>query len=152
MQEPDFMEDELEDAIQFFVEDIDFDLPEPEAVAAWLESVVAEHGYELAGINYIFCSDDYLHSINVEYLDHDTLTDIITFDNSEEEGWVESDIFVSVERVRDNAEQFGVAFEQELLRVMVHGVLHLVGFKDKTEEQAAEMRRQEDHWVQAFLQ
>lgn len=130
--------------INFFTEDIPFELPIQDTYRYWISSVIENHKYELEEINYIFCSDTYLHEVNLEYLDHDTYTDIITFDNSEEEGKVESDIFISIDRVKENADTIGVEFEQELRRVLIHGVLHLVGFKDKTDEDAIEMRRQEE--------
>ncbi|NDK54862.1 rRNA maturation RNase YbeY [Pontibacter fetidus] len=134
----------MDHPIEFYSEDIEFSLSNPEQVADWIASIIEQHNFELAGLTYIFCSDDYLHQINVEYLDHDTLTDIITFDNADEEGVVESDIFVSIDRVRDNAQTLGIPFEDELHRVLIHGVLHLLGFKDKTNEQEALMRKQED--------
>ncbi|MBB6609580.1 rRNA maturation RNase YbeY [Pontibacter sp. Tf4] len=134
----------MDHPIEFYSEDVEFSLSNPEQVADWIASIVEQHEYELANLTYIFCSDDYLHQINVEYLDHDTLTDIITFDNADEEGVIESDIFVSIDRVRDNAQTLGIPFEDELHRVLIHGVLHLLGYKDKTEEQEAQMRKQED--------
>ena len=134
----------MDHPIEFHSEDIEFSLSNPEQVADWIASVIEQHDFELAGLTYIFCSDDYLHQINVEYLDHDTLTDIITFDNADEEGTVEGDIFVSIDRVHDNAQTLGIPFEDELHRVLIHGVLHLLGFKDKTDEQEALMRKQED--------
>lgn len=130
--------------ISFFREDTDFDLPEKERRSAWIQQVITNEGYELAELTYIFCSDEYLLGINQEYLDHDTYTDIVTFDNSEEEKLIEGDIFISVDRVKENAEGLGVTFEEELNRVMVHGVLHLLGYKDKTEEQSVQMRQMED--------
>jgi probable rRNA maturation factor len=134
----------MDHPIEFYSEDLDFSLSNPEQVADWIASVIEQNEFELAGLTYIFCSDEYLHQMNVEYLDHDTLTDIITFDNADEEGTVEGDIFVSIDRVRDNAQTLGIPFEDELHRVLIHGVLHLLGFKDKTEEQEALMRKQED--------
>lgn len=134
----------MDHPIEFHSEDVDFSLSNPEQVSDWIASIIEQHEFELAGLTYIFCSDDYLHQINVEYLDHDTLTDIITFDNADEEGVVESDIFVSIDRVKDNAQSLGIPFEDELHRVLIHGVLHLLGFKDKTDEQEALMRKQED--------
>jgi probable rRNA maturation factor len=134
----------MDHPIEFYNEDVEFSLSNPEQVSDWIASIIEQHDYELAGLTYIFCSDEYLHQINVEYLDHDTLTDIITFDNADEEGTVEGDIFVSIDRVRDNAQTLGIPFEDELHRVLIHGVLHLLGFKDKTDEQEALMRKQED--------
>ena len=134
----------MDHPIEFHSEDVDFSLSNPEQVSDWIASIIEQHEFELACLTYIFCSDDYLHQINVEYLDHDTLTDIITFDNADEEGVIEGDIFVSIDRVHDNAKTLGIPFEDELHRVLIHGVLHLLGFKDKTDEQEALMRKQED--------
>ena len=134
----------MDHPIEFISEDIEFELKNPDKVSEWITNIIEIHDYELVNITYVFCSDDYLHEINVEYLDHDTLTDIITFDNADEEGIVEGDIFISIDRVRDNAKDLKTTFEDELHRVLIHGVLHLLGFKDKTEEQEALMRKQED--------
>ncbi len=101
-------------------------------------------------INIVFCSDSYLLDINQNYLDHDTFTDIVTFDNSETPGLLESDIFISVDRVRENAKKLGFAFHQELRRVMAHGLLHLLGFKDKTGTDQALMREKENECLAMF--
>lgn len=130
--------------INFFNEDVPFKISSPARIRRWISSIVQQEGFSISSINYIFCSDEYLHSINLQYLNHDTLTDIVTFDNSEEEGVVESDIFISVDRVRENALSVGVTFDNELNRVMVHGVLHLCGYGDKSSEQKKEMREKED--------
>ncbi|MBX0333690.1 rRNA maturation RNase YbeY [Pontibacter sp. HSC-14F20] len=130
--------------IEFFSEDIDFSLENPEQISVWIADIVEQHKHELVSLTYIFCSDDYLHQINVEYLDHDTLTDIITFDNADIEGTIEGDVFISIDRVRDNATTHGTSFQDELHRVLIHGVLHLLGFKDKTPEQEVAMRKLED--------
>ncbi|WP_187263437.1 rRNA maturation RNase YbeY [Pontibacter beigongshangensis] len=134
----------MDHPIEFVSEGIDFSLANPDKVSNWIATVIEQNEQELESLTYIFCSDDYLHKINLEYLDHDTLTDIITFNNADEEGTIEGDVFVSVDRVRDNAATLGTTFEDELHRVIIHGVLHLLGFKDKTEKQAALMREQED--------
>lgn len=130
--------------IEFFSEDIDFSLENQEQISDWIADVIDLHEHELVNLTYVFCSDEYLHQMNVEYLDHDTLTDIITFDNADIEGTIESDIFISIDRVRDNALTHGTSFRDELHRVIIHGVLHLLGFKDKTPEQEAAMRKLED--------
>jgi probable rRNA maturation factor len=101
-------------------------------------------GFELEELNYIFCSDEYLHQMNLTYLNHDTLTDIITFDNSEAEQIIEGDIFISIDRVKENSEEFDVLFETELHRVLVHGLLHLFGYKDKSEREKVLMREKEE--------
>ena len=108
----------------------------------WLTALATTHGKKLGDINYIFCDDNYLLQLNLQYLQHDTLTDIITFDYVEGD-LLNGDIYISVERVRENADMFGVTFDEELLRVLAHGLLHLCGFKDKSKKDAAEMRRQE---------
>ncbi len=115
----------------------------------WISFVIASESYVLGEINYIFCNDDYLHKINLEYLNHDTLTDIITFDNTVGKV-INSDIFISTERVADNANDFNVSFHDELLRVMIHGILHLCGYKDKTDTEATLMRSKEDEKIQLF--
>lgn len=149
MTEPVFPEEFPEEtSIQFFSEEIDFDYANPELTREWIQQVISRENGQLAGaLNYIFCSDDYLYRINLEYLAHDTLTDIITFPYTEPP-LVSGDIFVSIERVRENARQFGVAFERELHRVMIHGVLHLCGQGDKTAEEKQEMRVKEDEALQ----
>ena len=132
-------------SIHFFKEDITFDLRKISGKRKWLKDLSDHYSYEIMELNYIFCSDDYLLSINQEYLDHDTYTDIITFDNREtEEKVIESDIFISVDRVKENAEKLAISFDNELARVMAHGLLHLVGFKDKTENEKTKMREAEN--------
>ncbi len=110
----------------------DFELDNETAYAEWLSKVIVSENKKEGDINYIFCDDEYLHKINVEYLQHDTLTDIISFDYSVGNE-LHGDIFVSIERVEDNAKDFNVPFENELKRVLVHGVLHYCGYKDKSE-------------------
>jgi len=131
--------------LTFHTEDIDFELENAEKIKQWILQTIKDEGGTLSFINYIFCSDTYLYRINVEYLDHDTYTDIITFPYSDET--IESDIFISIDRVRENAKTFNVNFERELHRVMIHGVLHLLGYGDKTEEEQQTMRAREDFWL-----
>lgn len=130
-------------AIRFSVQSGDFELPEAPKVQKWLSEVVKRRGKSVGNINYLFCDDEYLLGVNRQYLQHDTYTDIITFDYVAG-GLVSGDIMISVERVGENATGFGVPFEQELHRVIVHGVLHLLGQGDKSEAEATEMRRQEE--------
>lgn len=137
--------------INFHVEDVDFKLQQKLKLKNWLKSVLETEGFVLGDINYVFCSDEYLLKINVEYLDHDYLTDIITFDNSEDEELIEGDIFISIDRVVDNAKTFNVSTEHELRRVLVHGILHLCGYLDKTDEEEKLMREKENHYLQLFL-
>ena len=127
----------------------DFSLDNEEAIAAWLTAVITSENKKEGEINYIFCDDEYLHKINLEYLDHDTLTDIISFDYTMGNE-LSGDIFVSVERVKDNAVDFNVPFEDELKRVLVHGVLHYCGYKDKGEEDELLMRSKEDEKLALF--
>lgn len=131
-------------SIDFETEDVAFTLENPDPVKAWIGEVVEKYDYTLEALTFIFCSDEYLHKINLEYLDHDTLTDIITFDNADEEGLIEGDIFISIDRVRENAEFLSVPFTEELHRVIIHGVLHLLGFDDTTPELKVEIHRLED--------
>lgn len=134
-------------SIEFFAQDISFKVPQSRRTKAWIKEVIQKEKKQLAHINYIFCSDIYLLSINEQYLKHKTLTDIITFDNGETFDGIEGDIFISVERVQSNAEALNVDFESELSRVMVHGILHLIGYKDKTPPQKALMRKKEDAYL-----
>ena len=127
----------------------DFNLDNEEAIAAWLGNVITSENKKEGEINYIFCDDEYLHKINVEYLDHDTLTDIISFDYSMGNE-LHGDIFVSIERVKDNAADFNVSFEEELKRVLVHGILHYCGYKDKGEAEEVLMRSKEDEKIAMF--
>ena len=130
--------------INFFTEDFPFRLQRSAALKKWIAGVVTNEGFKLKEINYIFCSDTYLHSINLQYLNHDTFTDIITFDRSEQVGSVEGDIYISIERVEENARELSVTFYEELHRVLIHGVLHLCGYTDKTKDDTIAMRNKED--------
>ena len=127
----------------------DFELQNESNYEAWIEAIIESEDFTEGEINYIFCDDEYLHKINVEYLDHDTLTDIISFDYTIG-NLVSGDIFISVERVIENAKEYEVSFETELLRVMAHGVLHYCGFKDKSEEDAKIMRQKENEKMTMF--
>lgn len=127
----------------------DFNLVNEEEISTWLSAVIASEKKNEGEINYIFCDDDYLHKINLEYLNHDTLTDIISFDYTVGNE-LNGDIFVSVERVQDNANDFNVSFEEELKRVLVHGVLHYCGYKDKGDEDERLMRSKEDEKIAMF--
>ena len=137
-------------SINFFYEDVTFRLPQIRKYKTWLSASINREGRSVGEINFIFTSDAYLHQLNVVHLNHDTLTDVITFDHSEEDQALTADIFISVERVRDNSETFTVPFDQELQRVMIHGILHLVGYGDKTEEQLQTMRTKEDLHIASF--
>ncbi|MGE0770465.1 MAG: rRNA maturation RNase YbeY [Cyclobacteriaceae bacterium] len=132
--------------ILFFSEGIRFKLPHPRKTARWIEKSGQAEKLKIGTLNYIFCSDSYLHKVNKQYLNHDTLTDIITFPNDDPEG-ISADIFVSIPRVRENARHFKVSFDQELHRVLIHGLLHLAGLKDKTEREKARMREKEEAYL-----
>ncbi|PKQ69784.1 rRNA maturation RNase YbeY [Raineya orbicola] len=137
-------------AIHFFVENISFKLTNALKVRRWIKEIILQENYQLGELNFIFCNDEYLHKINVEYLAHDDYTDIITFDNSDEKNLIEGDIFISVERVKENAQNLQVSFEQELQRVIIHGVLHLLGYQDKAPQEQAQMRAKEDEALKLF--
>ncbi|MCL4113825.1 UNVERIFIED_CONTAM: hypothetical protein GTU68_037550 [Idotea baltica] len=133
------------DEIHFHSEDIPFELANPTKVADWISAVVVEHGYSIAEVSYIFCNDDYLLQVNQEHLDHDYFTDIITFPLHEAGSTaLISDMFISIDRVKDNASSIKAPFLDELHRVMIHGILHQIGFDDKTEELKSQMRVAED--------
>ena len=134
--------------INFFSEN-EFVLKNEQNYRNWIEAVIESEDKYVGDINYIFCDDEYLHKINVDYLSHDTYTDIISFDNSIG-NTLHGDIFISTERVAENASEFQVEFEEELKRVMIHGVLHFIGFKDKTERDKELMRRKEEEKIKLF--
>lgn len=130
-------------AIHFQNQKIDFKLKQALKIKAWVKRVVELEGKKTGQLNFVFTSDEELFDINVKFLNHHTFTDIITFDYCED-NIVQGDIMISVDRVRDNAKKFKVEFEQELHRVIIHGVLHLCGYKDKSDKDAAKMRAKEN--------
>ena len=125
----------------------DFEIENAPQVISWLTQVIRDENKTLGEVNYIFCDDAYLHKMNVEFLDHDTLTDVISFDYTEGEV-ISGDVYISRERVVDNAIDFRVSFIDELHRVMVHGLLHYCGYKDKTSDDVKVMRNKENHYLQ----
>jgi probable rRNA maturation factor len=133
--------------VHFFNEQIRFKIPNPRKTASWVKRVIEEEGMLLSSINFIICSDNFLAELNLKYLKHKTLTDIITFDNSEEEGTIQGDIFISLPRVKENSKKFGTTLDNELHRVMIHGVLHLMGYSDKSVNDKLAMRRKEDTYL-----
>jgi len=135
--------------IQFCIEDVAFSLKEKLKHKAWLTEVAKQEGKKILELTYVFCSDEYLLQINQEYLNHDTLTDIVTFDNSEDTKKIEGDIFISIERVKENGETLGTS-DTELKRVMVHGLLHLLGYKDKKKEDKTLMTEKEDLYIKQY--
>ena len=130
----------------YYHSECDFQLKDDESITKWLKDAISTEDKELGEINYIFCDDQYLLKKNQEYLQHDTFTDIITFDYTEKNR-LSADIFISIERVKENAINFAVPFETELRRVIIHGVLHLMGYKDKSEEDAETMRSKENFYL-----
>jgi probable rRNA maturation factor len=136
--------------LKFFSEEIEFKVPQVTKTSKWLKTISQLNGYKIGELNYIFCSDDYLLEVNKQYLEHDYYTDILTFDNSEEDTELEGDIFVSIDRVRDNASTLDIGFESEFRRVLIHGMLHLMGYEDSTDELKLRMRAKEDECLQLY--
>jgi probable rRNA maturation factor len=134
-------------AIQFFEEDISYKLKNKTLVRQWIKDTIVAEGFKLKELTYVFCSDAYLLPMNQQYLDHDTYTDIITFDNSAVEGDIVGDIFISVERVRENAAKFNITETDELHRVIIHGALHLLGYTDKSVVTKKKMTQKEDEYL-----
>lgn len=136
--------------INFFAEEVSFSLKEKRKRKTWLMQIAESENYKILDLNYIFCSDEYLYNINLEYLDHDTYTDIITFDNSEDENTIEGDIYISIERVKENTKTHQTEESKELSRVISHGLFHLLGYKDKTKAEAKLMRSKEEFAIILF--
>lgn len=137
-----------ESKINFYSEN-EFQFEQEESYESWIQRVIESEGKKLEEISYIFCDDDYLLDINMEYLDHDTYTDIISFDYSVG-NILQGDIYISTERVEENSREYNVSFEEELRRVIIHGVLHLCGYKDKSEEESSLMRLKEEEKLKLF--
>ena len=133
--------------IRYFQEDIRFELKQKMRNNQWLKMVAGSEMRRLGAVNIIFCSDNYILDVNMKYLQHDYFTDIITFDYCEKDV-LSGDLFISIDSVRENARFYGVEFADELDRVMVHGLLHLIGYDDLTEEQTAQMREKENYYLQ----
>ncbi|MDB4918471.1 rRNA maturation RNase YbeY [Mucilaginibacter sp.] len=134
-------------AIQFFEEDITYKLKNKTAVRQWITETIQAEGFKLKELTYVFCSDNYLLQINQQYLDHDTYTDIITFDNSEIANTIVGDIFISIDRIRENALKFSTTETDELHRVIIHGALHLLGYTDKSAPARKKMTIKEDFYL-----
>ena len=139
----------MNNTISFHYE-TDFLLENTESFIRWIKNVISEENKELGEVNYIFCDDKYLLEKNIKYLDHDTLTDIITFNYCEGD-MISSDIIISVERVMENYSIFENSFSEELNRVMIHGILHLIGYNDKTDGEKEIIRKKEDYYVNKFV-
>lgn len=138
----------MESPINFYSK-TNFNLKDKVSYSKWLETVIESEGKDVGDLNYIFCSDDDLLYMNQRYLDHDTFTDIITFDYSEED-LISAEIYISIDRVKENAKDFKVKFKNELRRVIVHGVLHCCGYSDSSKELKAEMRALENKKIELF--
>ncbi|MDT0685514.1 rRNA maturation RNase YbeY [Autumnicola psychrophila] len=134
--------------INFYGEN-DFELENKNDFSRWIEKVIYSEEKKLDEISFIFCNDEYLHKINLQYLNHDTFTDIISFDNTVG-NLLGGDIFISTDRVAENAMDYNVDFDEELKRVIIHGVLHLCGYKDKSESESALMRQKENEKMELF--
>jgi probable rRNA maturation factor len=134
-------------SINFFTEEIAFKLEHPIKTSRWIKETIKKERKGLEQLNFIFCNDTYLLKINKDYLQHNTLTDIVTFDNREQGKALLGDIFISIERIHENAEKFRVSFDLELHRVIIHGVLHLMGYGDKSATAKVEMRKKEDAYL-----
>jgi rRNA maturation RNase YbeY len=130
----------------YYNSETDFTLDNQEKITTWIENTIKEEGYQIEEISYIFCNDTYLLEKNIAYLNHDTLTDIISFDYSVGK-IISGDIFISIERVKENAQEFNVSFLDELHRVIIHGILHYCGYKDKTSDQKEVMRSKENYYL-----
>ena len=133
--------------INFFTEDITYTLKHKTIIKKWIEATIIAEGYKLEELNFILCSDEYLLHINQDFLQHDDYTDVITFDNSEEHKTIVGDIFISLERIKENANTFKSTTLKELCRVIIHGTLHLLGYKDKTKAAKTLMTEKEDFYL-----
>lgn len=130
----------------YYNNETDFELKNQQEITNWITETIKNENHTLGEISYIFCDDKYLLTLNINYLEHDTLTDIISFDYSVGKQ-ISGDIFISIERIKENANTFKVVFNDELHRVIIHGVLHYCGYKDKTETDKEEMRNKEDYYL-----
>jgi len=135
------------DNIQFFSEDITYTLRKKQAIRQWIAEIVNQEGKKTGYLNFIFCSDSYLQLFNRSYLHRQALTDVITFDYSDSEGIISGDIYLSLERIKENARKYRVSLKDEIHRVMIHGVLHLLGYVDKSIEQKKNIHRVEDKYL-----
>ena len=152
MDFPDLPYEDAQDGITFSSISIDFHAENEDDLVHWLNNVAASENKKLENLSYIFCSDEYLHKINVDFLDHDTLTDIITFELGDAtDDNINGEIYISIDRVRDNAISLSQDFLTELKRVLVHGLLHLCGYPDKSNEEAMVMRGLEDKYIKLSI-
>lgn len=136
-----------ETEINIFTQGIKFKIKNEEKFRDWIIGTIVNEGKIAGAINFIFCNDSYLLKINKKYLQHDFYTDIVTFDNSDKENEISGDIFISYERVVENAEKLSKSLEDETSRVSIHGILHLIGYKDIESEEIKEMRNKENQYI-----
>lgn len=140
--------------ITYHVEHSNFKLTQKRKLSKWIKSVINNSSFEVGDLNFIYCDDPYILDLNRKYLNHNYYTDVITFDNtedfSEENNIISGDIFISIDTVKANAEEYGSTFEEEFLRVTIHGVLHLLGYDDKTEEEVSVMRQTENYCIEKY--
>lgn len=139
--------------IEYYIEDCQFELSNKYEITKWINETITYQEREIGDVSIIFCSDNYLLEVNKKYLNHDYYTDIITFDYCEKElnnCPISGDLFISIDTVNRNAKEYKIEFEIELRRVIIHGILHLLGYKDKSETEAMEMRSQEDFYLNRF--
>lgn len=134
-------------SIHYFTEDITFTLKDKRKINSWIRKTIELENKNPGDLNYIFCSDAYLLDLNIQYLNHHTLTDIITFNSAETINKISGDIFISIDRIKENASNIGTNFTEELHRVIIHGILHLCGYKDKSQDEKKQMRAMEDHYL-----
>jgi probable rRNA maturation factor len=140
-----------EDVVLFEFSDVEIPGFLEDTYRGWLKELIEKEGHIPGTIVFIFCTDDFLVKLNNDYLHHDTLTDIITFDYGDEFAGISGDIFISTDRIADNSNAYGVGFDTELLRVMIHGILHLIGYKDGTAEEKIQMRERENYYLSLFF-
>lgn len=129
--------------VNFLSEKIDFSLKNQKKIKNWIKEIIMEENFQAGDINFIFCSDEYIYEINKKYLNHDYYTDVISFDYTENK-MINGDIFISIDRINDNAKEFNIPFEEELYRVIIHGILHILGYKDKLKKDLEIMRIKEN--------
>ena len=133
--------------INYFSENINYSLSEEKKISEWLYLIAKSENFSISELNYIFCDDKFLYSLNTEYLNHDTLTDVISFNYSEGMGQIIGDIYISIERISENANIFNKTIKNELYRVMAHGLLHLLAYSDKTKSEKSVMTKKEDYYL-----
>jgi probable rRNA maturation factor len=138
---------ESEPKIYFFLEEVSYNLKHKRHIREWITKAIDNEGFKIGILNYIITNDNILVQLNTEYLRHFTLTDIITFDLTEQDGILTGDVYISLDRAKENAREFKVSLSNELHRLMIHGVLHLMGYKDKTAEEKARMRAKEEFYL-----